>query len=289
MWQRIGLTLTLMGGGAVAGSFLGYVHPVGDSLAVFRPVWIIGTLIICAALWRNRLARVVALGAVLAAGVTFVPAWSWVAPKSHASVTVYQKNLLFRPTDRADFVADILASPTDVVTLQEVSRANQPLLETLRTAYPHQLLCNGHRVGAVAILSRTPLDRTSCGSQPGFARAVTVVNGVPVQVISLHLFWPWPYGQAQQVAALVPDLSPLEGGMTVVGGDFNMVAEGRSIADLERATGTSRVGPRVTTYDLFGYPLGIDHVLATGGIGALSVRPLLGADHYGLVAAIEWP
>jgi len=43
------------------------------------------------------------------------------------------------------------------------------------------------------------------------------------------------------------------------------------------------------TFDLYGYPLGIDHVLATGGRGALDVRPQLGADHYGLLAWIDLP
>lgn len=290
MWRLIGRVLAVMGGATVAGSFAGDLHPLGDSLAVFRPVWIIGTLVMCGLVWRSAISRAVAAGAVVAVALTVFPAWTWEAPKSQASVTVYQKNLLFRPTDRTEFMADVLASPPDFVTLQEVSRANEPVLEVLQVTYPHQLLCNGHSVGAVAILSKTPLDQTTCGTQPGFARAVTVVNGTPVQVISLHLFWPWPHRQAEQVAALIAELSPLEGGMTVVGGDFNMVAEGRSLAAIERATGTLRVGARVTTYELLGaYPLGIDHVLATGGTGIVSVRPLLGADHYGLFAGVEWP
>ncbi|WP_296417338.1 endonuclease/exonuclease/phosphatase family protein [Pseudooctadecabacter sp.] len=289
MWQTVGRGLAVLGAGVVVGSFAGDLHPIGDSLAVFRAVWIAGTLAICAFIWRSRTARVAALVCGVAAAVSVFSAWNWTGPEGSVALTVYQKNMKFRPADRTDFIADVLAQDVDIVTLQEVSRANQPVLEALRAAFPYQLLCNGHRVGAVAILSKTPLTGTTCGTQPGFARAATDVNGTPVQVVSLHLHWPWPYNQARHVADLLPDLAPLEDGPTVVGGDFNMVADGRSVAAIERATGTARVGPRVATFELYGFPLGIDHVLATGGLGVLSARPLLGADHYGLVARIAWP
>ena len=83
-------------------------------------------------------------------------------------------------------------------------------------------------------------------------------------------------------------MAPLEGARTVIGGDFNMVASGQAISWVEDATLTQRVGPLVRTFDLYGYPLGIDHILATGGGDNLTVRPRFGSDHYGIVARIPW-
>ncbi|AGI67687.1 hypothetical protein OAN307_c20480 [Octadecabacter antarcticus 307] len=61
---------------------------------------------------------------------------------------------------------------------------------------------------------------------------------------------------------------------------------GRALPWFKQATATERVGPLVRTFDLFGYPLGIDHILVTGGKGTLSVRPQLGSDHFGLLASV---
>ncbi|MGJ8625097.1 MAG: endonuclease/exonuclease/phosphatase family protein [Yoonia sp.] len=186
-------------------------------------------------------------------------------------------------------MADIRASAADVVTLQEVSHANRPMLAALRDLYPHQVLCAAHSAGAVAVLSQTPLRGETCGLQSGVARAVTTVNGQDVQVVSVHLHWPFPYSQQDHARALIAHLEPLHDGVTVVGGDFNMVASGRSLSWFETAVGATRVGPLVRSYTLFGYPLGIDHILASGGIGTVSVRPQLGSDHYGLLGDIAFP
>lgn len=288
MWQAIGRGLVRLGALVLVGSFAGDLHGLGDSLAVFRPVIVIGCLAVCALVWRWRGARIVALAAALVGLWIGSVHLVYPAPDGAGDVVVYQKNLLYRPAERGPFIADVQASGADFVMLQEVSGANVPVLEALRGDYPHQLLCNGHPVGAVAILSRTPLEQEDCGTLSGFARVDTVLDGREVRVYSLHLHWPWPHGQASQVADLVGDM-PKGGPLTIVAGDFNMVASGRSLARIARQTGTERVGPFVRTFDLFGYPLGIDHVLATGGIGALSVRPKLGSDHYGLIARIDWP
>ncbi|WP_375280975.1 endonuclease/exonuclease/phosphatase family protein [Pseudooctadecabacter sp.] len=269
-----------------AGSFAGALHPVGDSLAVFRPLIVIGIFLLGLIVRTRRLGRMsvvigLVAGAVHAAG--FVNRSALNGP---ADVTVYQKNLLIYPADRTAFVADVELVDADVVTLQEVSLDNRPLLEALQSAYPHQLLCDGYDGIAVAILSKTTLTAQQCAAGRGIARAETQIAGRSVQVYALHLYWPWPKPQLAQVLDLQRKMAPLDGGVTVVAGDFNMVARGHSLALIEAATQTQRVGPLVRTFSLSGYPLGIDHVLATGGTGDLEVRPLMGSDHYGVVARI---
>lgn len=289
MWQFLGRLLVVVAALVLLMSFAGDLHGVGDSLAVFRPFILIGTFVVCALVWRWRVAQAGVVAVFVIAGwhtAGFVP--SSIA-QSAVDLTVYQKNMLFRPRDRATLIDDIHQMNADIVTLQEVSRANLPMLESLSDRYPYQLVCNAHSVGAVAILSQTPFQSETCAQAPGLAGAVTVVRGQLVQAISVHLHWPWPYAQRDHAKALIAELAPLPNGATVIGGDFNMVASGRTLAWFEQATGTKRVGRLMRSYDLFGYPLGIDHVLATGGAGTLDVRPQLSSDHFGIFARIDLP
>ncbi|WP_146180721.1 endonuclease/exonuclease/phosphatase family protein [Thalassorhabdomicrobium marinisediminis] len=257
---------------------------------MFRPVVLTGAALVALAVWRWTGAR------LLAVAVVVVALWHGAGilrtgplPEGPADLVLYQKNMLYRPADRGPLAEDIRATGADLVTLQEVSPANRPMLDALRDTFPHQLLCGESEVGGVVILSRTPLADERCSERFGVARAVTRIDGQPLQVIALHLPWPWPMAQQELAQEYVADMAPLPDGPTVVGGDFNMVASGRSLAWVEAATGTTRVGPLVRTFSLKGYPLGIDHILATGGTARLSVRPKLGSDHYGLAAEIRFP
>jgi len=68
------------------------------------------------------------------------------------------------------------------------------------------------------------------------------------------------------------------------------VPAGRSIARVEKATETQRVGHIERTYQVLGYPIAIDHVLASAGItGTIEVRPRLGSDHFGVLARVALP
>ena len=108
-----------------------------------------------------------------------------------------------------------------------------------------------------------------------------------LQVLSLHLHWPFPYGQRAQVAALSPELAAVPGAV-LVGGDFNMVPWGWPLEAIGLATRTVRAGPAWTSFRVKDWlPLSIDHVLAPGS-GLVERRPLLGSDHHGLLARL-WP
>lgn len=108
----------------------------------------------------------------------------------------------------------------------------------------------------------------------------------PVWVVSLHLHWPYPMGQAAQVRALLPELAALKGPV-VLGGDFNMVPWSHSIRAIAAATNTRRIGAVQYTLPLKGlYTLPIDHLLVpqTPQAASTEKRPLLGSDHYGVLA-----
>lgn len=226
---------------------------------------------------------------VAVASAIWTAGYGAMSPQSEdVNFTHYQKNLLYHRADRAAFVADVLESNADVVTLQELSEANLSILGDLQSRYPHRVVCDA-RTTSVAILSRAPLSESSCSTTSGFARAVTQINGRNVQVYSLHLNWPFPYSQQAQVSDFLNEMVADKGVVSVVAGDFNMVPWGRSVAWIEHATGTARVGRQVTTYELYGYPLAIDHILATGGIGTLTQRARFASDHFGILAQIELP
>jgi len=288
MWQLIGRGAVIAAGMVLAASYGGDFHAVGDSLAVFRGAILMGCAVCAVLVWRWAAAQVLLL-AVVCISIFQLSDGAFARTPEQPDLTLYQKNLLYFERDRAAFIADVLASDADVVTLQEISPSNEAVLDALREVFPHQLLCNERGQRTTAVLSRTSLLETECLDAGGTARVLTKLNGEDVQVYSVHLYWPWPHNQARQVDELSPILFADRTERTVIGGDFNMAPRGRSIATIEKVTNTRRVGRAVATYDLYGYPLAIDHVLASGGSGTIEARDKLGSDHRGVLARIAWP
>ena len=244
------------------------------------------------------------LGLAMASAATMVPP----APVSFvddavSSYRVYQKNLLFRLPDTAPVADDILASGADFVTLQELHARNRPILEALRARYPHQHFCPFAAVGGIAVLSRWPpvAEQMVCENFGGLAAMQVETPDGPLWVVSIHLHWPYPYRQTEQLAQLLPMLQSL-GGDAVVGGDFNMVTWSHAVDTIKTATRTKYAGYPGGTFVLSyhkdgqnlldGLPrLPIDHVLIPDTAAGLSVerRARLGSDHHGVVADFAWP
>lgn len=288
---KAGLRAILIVTAALVGfSFMGRLHPAGDSFAVIRYplVALVLLLALLAGRWAPaRLLALVAIGLLIGRGAMMR---DWAAVND-PQVTLYQKNLLFRETDRAAFLEDVRASGADLVTLQEVSRVNRPVLEALRDDYPHQLLCNGTAVGGVAILSRWPILLEDCSDPAGIALAEVEGPEGPLRVVALHLHWPWPYAQAPMLERLLPMLQDRTPMPTVLGGDFNMVPWGYSLDRIEEALGVRRVGHVERSFEIEGlYPVTIDHIMAgPTGQGSVELRPRLGSDHFGVLGRIAFP
>ncbi|MDX2482774.1 MAG: endonuclease/exonuclease/phosphatase family protein [Pseudodonghicola sp.] len=277
---------------ALAGVVLGYggvLHPAGDSLAVFRvPLAGLAGLML---LLLRRPRRRVLLGLAVVV-LALVPRFWALVPGSApapAVLTIYQKNLLFNRPDPKPLVADILARSPDIVTLQEVSEQNRPVLEALRQEYPYQQYCDYRAVGGPAVLSRWPAVPGSALCAYGLSALQVETPAGPVWVVALHLRWPWPYGQAAQLDGLEPVLSALSG-PKVIGGDFNSVAWSHAVTRVARASGTRRVGREAVSFALpyGGFGVGIDHVLASGAQpGTIQVLERLGSDHRGVLAQVS--
>lgn len=289
-WQQvIGVALGLAVLSLAAG-YLGFLHPLGDSMAVGRGIAAASVLILAvfASFAGLRMAAFVSMLLALLTGAQVTLAYSW--PGLPGRYTLYQKNLLFRNDALEAVAADIRAADPMIVTLQEVRPEAQVFLDGLRDAWPHQLVCPGSAVGGPAILTRLdPVPGTElCG--PGLAAMQVVAGPADNQdrfwVVSVHLHWPWPYGQARQVDLVLPILDKLQG-PAILAGDFNMVRWGNSVTRLAAILGVKPAGPMEGSYlglsSLF--PLPIDHVFSTQG-GRVTLRPALGSDHLGLLAQV---
>ncbi len=233
----------------------------------------------------------------LAALATVLVLWSSytvLAPRfmfpsaSDAPYSLYQKNMWFRMSSIQPLSDDILDQAPDFIALQEVSRRNLPILANLKTQYPAQVFCKFAGVGGVAVASRWPavVGTKRCSADRGMAAIQVETPDGPVWVVSLHLHWPYPHSQAAHVRVLEPYLAALDGPV-VLGGDFNMVPWSHTMRVITAATDTHRIGVPQYSLPLKDlYTLPIDHVLINRNAkpASTSKRPLLGSDHFGVLA-----
>jgi len=278
------LVLSILG---LGGGFLGWLHPAGDSLAVGRGV-ASATVFVSALLAMMAGMRLAAFGAILLAFITGMSVGlAYLLPGPPGSLSLYQKNLLFRNTDLAGLEADIRAADPLFVTLQEVSEPNLALLAALKDRLPYQHVCAFAGVGGTAVASQLPPVPGATVCARGLAAMQVVYQDAPIWIVSVHLHWPWPHGQAQHATTLEPVLAGLDGPI-LMGGDFNMVRWGHSVERLAAIAGVRAAGPMRGSYVGFGpwLALPIDHVFAPKG-GRVSYRPTLGSDHLGLLAVLE--
>ncbi len=278
------LTLAIL---ALFSGYLGWLHPLGDSLAVGRPFAVVAVLLLAvvASIAGLRLASFGAILLAMITGLELFMAFNWPGPPGRLSL--YQKNLRFDNAALTELEADIRAVNPMMLTLQEVSEPNLTLLEALKDTLPYQHVCPGGTVGGTAVATRlTPVPgATLCA--PGLAAMQVRTDDADFWIVSVHLHWPWPYEQADQTRALLPVLAGLDGPV-IMAGDFNMVRWATSVRRLAAAARVQPAGPTMGSY--FGLTpwlsLPIDHVFSPSG-GRVTPRQLLGSDHLGLVAGLE--
>ena len=296
MVRQFGMLIFLAPLVLLLGSHLGGLHPLGDSLAVFRgPLAIIGLVSVLLLVWLRF--RPLALVGGLLVGWS---AYSILEPKFEFSAaldtpySLYQKNMLFKMPTVDPVKDDILDKSPDFITLQEVSAKNRALLAKISGQYPSQQYCSSPTVAEVAVASKWPMVEGSalCNPNLGLAIMQVITPDGPVWVVSLHLIWAYPFSQAAQVTAMLPTLEALDGPV-VLGGDFNMVPWSHTMRVITSATGTQRIGAPKYTFPLFEglYTLPIDHVLISDNTHPAEtwMRPQLGSDHFGLLARFYLP
>jgi endonuclease/exonuclease/phosphatase (EEP) superfamily protein YafD len=198
---------------------------------------------------------------------------------------IYSKNMWFANRELEALASDIRASGADVVALQEVSRANRAMMAALRDIYPHQHACSFSGWSGIAVLSRDPIVQAVCSDRRAVAAAQVQTGQGLVWVASVHLKWPFPYGNARSATAAADVLARLDGPV-VMAGDFNIFPWAKSVQGMQQAAALQVAQPVRPTFDLRGVPLLLDHVHAPGG-GTAQYRGLFGSDHLGVLADVS--
>ncbi|MEW9837549.1 endonuclease/exonuclease/phosphatase family protein [Mesorhizobium marinum] len=285
---------------ALVGGFFGQVHPALDSLAHFR-IHLAAALIVTAVplvaargfRWNGVLAA--ALGAWAIVNVTGLPfsVQASHGPKDETS-PVYRLmhlNLRYDNPEPGEVLSLIGRTRLDVLTLNEVSPMWAEKLDLLAGSYPYRVICRiDNHAGGVAILSLRPFAdgvEGTCLEGGTFATATIDLGGRFVEIAALHLHWPWPSDQADQIGDLTPLLGRLAD-TSILAGDLNATPWSAASARVAAAAAMVPVGPDGPTWLYRKLPaflrfagLPIDRIFAKGDVIVHSVetRDAVGSDH----------
>lgn len=287
--------------------FFGRWIPLADSAAHFRFHLVIaaaGVMILLSLLhawrWAGYMFAAFVAGIV---GLTsaFPDLGAGAAISGGQALTLVQLNLYYRNGHTDKVVRMIRDRHPDLVTLQELSSRNQSILATLAKDYPSQSRCFFAGVGSVAVLSRFPTapgQSSGCVPNDGLAWVRVMVGDRPLTVASIHLRWPYPFGQVRQINRLEPYLKALPRPV-LIGGDFNAATWSHAVDRIEQAADVKSVGglrftlhklpfPSAPSWTSVGLP--IDHVLLPRGMtpNIVDLGPDVGSDHLPVVARLFW-
>jgi len=300
--------------------FLNFLHPLFDSFSHFRIqlLWMVLPLLFILVLLHKKTYRVIhlLLFVVFALYLYFIsqPFTPNVATTKTKSFKHMQFNLNFRNQKMEKFTEFIKNNPMDIITLQEVTDEHREILEKLKVdglavelsrdfpflaqkkgEYPYQAYCNFRAVGAVAVLSKHPFE-TEAVCLNGAIWAKVLVDDKAINVLSTHLYWPYPHHQPEQVKELLPILEGIPS-PTLISGDFNAVAWSHAVKQIASASHTHIVdGLRwsielKTQLPLLPFmKLPIDHLLLSDEfeVKSIKVEDGLGSDHLPVVSEINY-
>ncbi len=298
-----GIKSAFLVGAIILGAFIliGLFAPFfqfADSLAHFRlhfSLLLVGSVLVLLTLkcWR----MVSFLMCIAIAGLSSID-FTVNAKSTHNSnqFTVLQFNLLFNNKSPDDVIHYIRKTAPDVIMLQEVSRKNMKIVEALSGGYPNKTVCPFASVGAVVVLSRFPVagrEPSGCQDGRGLGWLRVVVKGKAISFASIHLHWPYPFGQNKQISDLQKVLEVIPRPI-VVAGDFNAAPWSYAVRKLSKATDTRVVGGvRFTLALTFSgkklpFYLPIDHILLPEAFSLkeILVGPSVGSDHSAVVTRV---
>ncbi|MEZ4591683.1 MAG: endonuclease/exonuclease/phosphatase family protein [Chloroflexota bacterium] len=279
---------------------LGFVHWLGDVVALFVPYLAGGTavLLLIFLLLRHRTGLILSGMALL---LNLLPLMAYL-PKSDSAVAsqptdlrlmVY--NIYYRNNDLDAIRAEVDAFDPDIIFLMEYSFAIQAEIEAQFADYPYRLIEPSRMTSGVALFSRVPITASEVyrfeGTRIPIIEAIFDVAGQAVTLVGGHP-WPpidrWASLHALQVAD-VQRVAALADGPLIVAGDFNAVPWSFALRQLQAAAGvqdTRRGLGRLTTWS--GPPLvrlSLDHVFASDelAVQGYAYGQPGGSDHLPLV------
>lgn len=303
---RLAMLAALMAAAMVlAFGYLGWVHPAFDSFSHFRIhaavlLVALAPFLLVLRFWPEAIfaallglmAMLQTTGLPIAAPGAFPGVADGNMAHSGATYRLLHLNLRYDNAVPNEVLSLIGRIRPDVVTLNEVSAMWVEKLALLEAAYPYRLICPPPApTGGVAILSKRPFAadfEPHCGDRGSFGHAGLDLGGTTVEVATLHLDWPWPFGQRAQLRRIEPLLAEM-GDIAIIAGDFNATPWSQTARLVAAASGARLlrgIGPTwldrrmpATLRPWIGLP--IDNVLVKGGLPPLSYTTLdnVGSDH----------
>lgn len=269
----------------VAVSFMGRFLALGDSLAVFR-IPLLLCLFLLAILSKHTKIRIMAAALITACLVVDISHRHRPSAPTIGDYRIYQKNISFRIKDIQPLASDIIKSRADFVTLQEVVKRNQHIKKLLSSDYPHQHHCPFVTIVGPAVLSRHPFVKNSQTCAHGLAAVKVSTPKGQIWIVSLHLRWPWPYGQAEQIKDIENVLNGFDAPV-LLAGDFNAVPWSSAVQTISHKINAQRTGQINPTFNLPFMGITIDHILAEHKNFKTELRPKFGSDHNGIIADVN--
>lgn len=284
---RIAVALAIA---ALAGGFLSAIFPLADSLSHFR-FHLSLFLALTAGLLMLMKAKRSAAFSVFVSMIGFTMMYPALPnPSSNGqngiSYKFIQFNTLFNNPKIPHAIEMLKRETPDVLALQEVSSNTKTIYDAMVAEMPSHLTCRFAGVGEVAILSKHPKLGERCIDKLGLVWMQVNIDGTPVTMASLHLHWPYPYRQWQQLERLRNEFEAMPRPV-MLAGDFNAAPWSETLKRVQRWTDTGIVpGLRLTLRK--GFPmvgvipfLPLDHFLIDPRVTAIDVRsgPQVGSDH----------
>ena len=234
-----------------------------------------------------------------------------------SSVKLLQANLRFDNQTPEKFLALIEKEKPDIITVQEASAKWREFFQNNNLTIIGCVADNDRAGATGVILSDRFLSRYGFTNSPivtcydattthGYVAKIKLQSDKPdyppLEIVSAHLAWPWPFGQNLQ-------LNELENGAfgndlkhnfseRIVACDFNSVTWSNTVSRMERLTATRHISGIGPTWLSYSFPaplrpylgLPIDQILLSEDIKPISVKRLafFGSDHLPVLAEFSF-
>lgn len=264
------------------------IHPLFDSLTHFRIHFLVSLLVLLLifSFFTKTKERYFTIFAIFPIAI-----YLYITLTNRPQINICDKtmkmmqyNLRFDNENMDKVQNFLLENPIDIATFQEVTYTHKEKLEWLKHEYPYQAYCEFATVGGEMIISKYPFtNHGGCVKGEGLVWREIDANSKKFSLVSLHLHWPYPLNQFEQISTLSKELEKIKGSV-ILAGDFNAVPWSHSVRRVENASHT-KVIDGVRWSIRVGYiDLPIDHVLTSGfRVSDISVGEDLGSDHLPII------
>jgi endonuclease/exonuclease/phosphatase (EEP) superfamily protein YafD len=302
--DRLLMTMLLACGLAVAGAWLGGLHWLGDSLALFVDYYLVAILLLLIALvWRRVWYGAGLATLLLALAAAQLGSYPHIAPAAsppaERSVRLLVYNIYHLNSDLDAVIATVHRYDPDMVFLMEYSDSVQSRIEDAFDTYPHRLIRTSRFTMGLALFSRLPIEsaeihRAEATRIPIFEARLRA-DGRPFSFVGGHPWAPQPQwaGLHRDQMEAITQVAERAAHPLIVAGDFNAAPWSYTMQRLAERGQLRLIRQPFSLakswQPLPGVGLPLDHVLVSEGWELLAQEygPLGGSDHVPLIVDLQ--